>query len=218
MMNLAEFETSARGGLAAGLPGGAAHRLLAPRPRRGWEQGRVPDDCRQGAALLLVYPRDGAACVVLTVRHEGLALHAGQVSFPGGAVEPGETFAQAALREAHEEIGIDPARVRVLGQLSPLHIPASRFVLHPVLAIIKERPDLQPRPGEVDRVLETPLDELSDPRSLGVVKRVQDGVDCEVPFLLVEGKRVWGATAMILAELLALIGRPPAAPFKNNAD
>ncbi len=212
-MNLAEFESLVSSRLEADLPGGRAHLLLAPRPRRGWRHDVVPDGCRKGAALLLVYPRDGAVWVVLTVRHEDLPQHAGQVSFPGGAVEEGESFAEAALREAQEEIGLDPSSVRVLGRLSPLHIPVSRFVLHPVLAVADSRPELEADPREVDRVLDVSLDHLSDPGKLGVAAKLRDGVECDVPYIDVDGEKLWGATAMILAELLVLAGRPPAAPF-----
>jgi len=206
-MTLDEFESRVRSGLGAGLPGVRAQLVLSPSPRRGWRPDVFPEGCRDGAGLLLAYPRDGETCLALTVRHDALPQHAGQVSLPGGAVDPGETYVQAALREAHEEIGVEPGNVRVLGGLTRLHVPVSRFVLHPVVGVADERPALQPRPGEVDRVLEPSLEQLEG--SLGVETRQRGGVDYEVPFILVEGHKVWGATAMILAELLTLIGRPP---------
>lgn len=195
--------------LAGPLPGGRAQNLLAPRPRDGWQPDRIPDDCRPGAALLMLYPRDDRAHIVLTVRDGGLPLHAGQVSLPGGAVEPGESVDEAALREAEEEIGLAPSRVRVVGHLSPLHIPVSGFVLHPVVGLTDDRPELRPQEGEVARILDVSLDTLLDPASARVEQRRYKGRVYDVPYLAVEGEKLWGATAMILAELLVVLGCPP---------
>src|SRR5690242_5052762 len=90
--------------LTTELPGARAHEWLAPRPRREWPPGFSPANVRHAAGLLLVFPVDDAAHVLLTVRGEGVRRHAGQVSLPGGVVEPGETLEQAALREAYEEV------------------------------------------------------------------------------------------------------------------
>src|SRR5262249_53062572 len=103
------------------LPGSDAQARMAPRPRRQWPADFNPARIRHAAGLLLVYPIDDRAYVVLTLRAESLR-HGGQVSLPGGVTEPGETFAQAALREAHEEVALDEP-VRVLGMLTPLDIP-----------------------------------------------------------------------------------------------
>jgi len=195
--------------LARPLPGAVAQVLLAPRPRAGWQPDRVPDDCRHGAVLLLLYPRDERAHVVLTVRDERMPQHAGQVSLPGGAIESGESFAAAALREAHEEVGIDPAAVRVLGGLSPLHIPVSQFVLHPQVAVTSQRPDLVPCSREVAKILEVPVEQMTDPGRVGVEVRTYRGRRYQVPYVLLEGEKVWGATAMILSEFLTVLGRPP---------
>src|SRR5207245_442143 len=114
------------------LPGVAAQALLAPVPRRDWPSGFDPAHIRNAAGLLLLFPRDDQAHVVLTVRAGTLGRHSGQVSLPGGVIEPGETFEHAALREAHEEVALTPGGVRVLGALTPLDIPVSGFRLHPV--------------------------------------------------------------------------------------
>jgi len=191
------------------LPGADGQKLLAPRPRKGWEPGIIPDDCRHASGLLLLCPIGDESGLILTVRHGDLPQHAGQVSLPGGAVEEGESIEQGALREAHEEVGVEPHAVRVLGQLSPLHIPVSRFVLHPVIGITDRRPVLFPQAGEVDRILETPLSLLIDRRSYAIERREFRGTRYEVPYVGVQGERVWGATAMILAEFLVLLGFPP---------
>lgn len=212
IVDLVEIERRLDRGLSGPLPGSRAQNLMAPRPRKGWQPDRVPADCRHGAGLVLLYRGAGdLAHLILTVRDRGLPHHAGQVSLPGGAVEEGESVVDAALREAHEEVGVDPRVVRVLGKLTELHIPASRFVLHPVVAVARERPELRPEPGEVARILEVPLDGLQDPDRLGVESRSSDGCSYEVPYIDVEGEKVWGATAMVLAELLSLIGHEVAA-------
>jgi 8-oxo-dGTP pyrophosphatase MutT (NUDIX family) len=208
-LDLKRLESKLRTALAGPLPGTPAQLPLAPRPRFGWTPGEWPSNCRHGGALLLLYPRDAAPHVLLTVRDADLQHHAGQVSLPGGSLEPGESHDQAALREATEEVGLDPQTVRLLGALTPLHVPVSRFVVHPRVGVTDRRPGFRPRPGEVARVLEVPLAHLEDPACLGVERRQFDRNEVEVPFFRVDGERVWGATAMVLAEFLTVVGTPP---------
>jgi 8-oxo-dGTP pyrophosphatase MutT (NUDIX family) len=174
-------------------------------PRRQWPQGFDRARIRPAAGLLLVFPREDRAHIVLTVRAEGLR-HGGQVSLPGGVIEPGETFEQAALREAHEEVGLAPGAVRVLGSLTPLDIPVSGFRLHPVVAMHASRPTFVAAHGEVARILEVPVATLLDPATVASTERHRMGVTMRVPAFHVGGAEIWGATAMILAEFLALLG------------
>ncbi len=196
--------------MAGRLPGPEAHRRLAPVPRASWPAGVGPDQARTASALLLLYPlQSGEVVIPLTVRSDSLARHGGQVSFPGGALDPGETIEQAALREAAEEIGIDPSHARVVGRLTPIGIAVSGFRLHPVVGVADERPKLQPAHGEVARVLEVPLHTLADPRVLRRAEGLREGVAIEYPYFDLFDHQVWGATAMILSELLALVGVEP---------
>ena len=192
-------------GLRNGLPGPAAHARLAPIPGRAWPAGFNPARIRDAAALLLVFPVDGRAQIILTVRAETLGRHGGQVSLPGGVVDPGETFEQAALREAHEEVALPLDKMRVLGALTPLDIPVSGFRLHPIVAVNPGRPALTPSDGEVARILEVDVDELLNPAHLVTSHRVRDGVMVTVPSFRVADVEIWGATAMVLAEFLAML-------------
>ena len=212
--SLYQIETRIRAALQAPLPGGGAHLGLAPRPRRGWRPDHVPDGALPAAGLVLLYRRGAATHLLLTVRSGALQRHGGQVSLPGGRVEPAESIPDAALREAAEEVGVEPDRVRVLGRLSPLYVAVSGFALHPVVGVAGAHPAFRPRSGEVGRVLEAPLEAL-----LGARGRPRRGFICRrgtlvrAPYFALCGERVWGATAMILAELLAVLGAAPADPW-----
>ncbi len=203
---LSQIEQSLRLRLAETLPGVQAQLRFAPSPLRpGWRAGHYPPDSRTAAGLILLYPRDNDVAVPLTVRASGLARHAGQISLPGGATDPGETLSEAALREASEEIGVDPSTVRVLGELTPVHVLVSGFTLHPIVGVTDERPNFVAAPDEVDEILEVSLDHLRDASNIGRDTRVREGVAVEYPYFDLLGHQVWGATAMILGEFICLL-------------
>ena len=191
--------------LSAELPGAPAQDRLAPIPRRNWPPGFNPARVRHAAGLLLLFPEHDQAHIVLTVRADSLGRHSGQVSLPGGVVDPGETYEQAALREAHEEVGLSVGAARVLGALTPIDIPVSGFRLHPIVAVASARPSLTPSDGEVARILYVPIEDLLDASRLRAVERVRDGLALSVPAFHVAGAEIWGATAMVLAEFLTLL-------------
>ncbi len=199
------IEARLRIALSGPLPGRAAQQALAPQPRPG---ARWPDDgpTRVASALLLIYPGPHGPTTVLTVRAGGLAHHGGQVSLPGGGVDAGESVEQAALREAAEETGVDPASVRLIGRLTPLHIPVSGNTLHPVVGVTDTRPDFRPDVREVEQIVEVPLSTFYEPSRFGRQQRHRDGMWFDVPYLEIEGNILWGATAMVMAEFLTILG------------
>jgi 8-oxo-dGTP pyrophosphatase MutT (NUDIX family) len=202
--------------LAQPLPGAAAQRKFAPLPpRKGWEPNLVPDGERHAAALLLIYPGPAGPSIVLTVRRDDLPRHPGQVSLPGGGLDPGETHHETALREAEEEIGLSPRDVRVIGRLSSLWVIVSGFVVFPFVGIVDTRPDFQPEAREVKQLLEVPVAHVLDRGRLNWERRTRDNVVVRYACFDLGGHKVWGATGMILSEFAALFdpdftpGPPP---------
>jgi len=205
-LKFAQFIDELEAALARPLPGASAQVRMAPRPRREWPAGFNPARVRRAAGLLLVFPHNDRPHIVLTVRADTLERHSGQVSLPGGVIDPGETVDQAALREAREEVGLAPNGVRVLGPLTPLDIPVSGFRLHPVVAARDARPALVASDAEVARILDVDVHELLDPSRVMWSERTRDGQQMNVPAFHVGPVEIWGATAMVLAEFLTLLG------------
>lgn len=185
------------------LPGPWAQVAMAPRPRTL----RPAEDAspRQAGVLLLLYPLDGEPYLVLTVRTPNLNHHSGQISLPGGGWEDqDDSLQKTALRETEEELGIDSADVEVLGPLTPLYIPPSNNCVYPYVALAPRRPDFHPDPIEVADLLEVPLSLLADPAIRREEEWIWRDAPLHVPFYAVDKHKVWGATATILAEFLAL--------------
>jgi 8-oxo-dGTP pyrophosphatase MutT (NUDIX family) len=198
-----------RAALRPPLPGLAAQARMAPSPRP--MAPPTPDhEPRRGGVLVLLYPHgeDGQMHLVLTRRTDSVGNHRGQISFPGGSVDPEDaSTAHTALREACEEIGVCDcaADLRLLGNLTPLYIPPSDFRIYPHVAYVTQRPQFHPQPDEVAELLEVPLSHFLDEHSIGVEERIIRDQPMRIPFFLVHGHKVWGATAMVLAELAAIV-------------
>lgn len=198
--------------LSRPLPGLDAQLRMAPTPRVGWDPFKIPEGTRDGAALILIYPHNDTIHLPLTVRGSGLRNHTGQVSLPGGRVDAGESIEACAIREAEEEIGVARGSVQVLGRLTPLHIPVSQFLLHPVVGFVPARPVFNRAEWEVARIIEPTLAQLRDPLTVKRESRTRttggQAVEIDVPFYDIDSEKVWGATAMVLAEFCAILDLP----------
>jgi 8-oxo-dGTP pyrophosphatase MutT (NUDIX family) len=163
---------------------------------------------REAAALLLLYPSAGELWLPLTVRSARLTTHKGEVSLPGGGADPEDGGpVQTALREAWEELGIAPDTVEVLGALTPFYIPPSNNRLTPVVGLSQGQPELRPDPKEVEEVFSVPLATLLDPATVREEVWERRGIQMRVPFFAVAGHKVWGATALLISELVARLRR-----------
>jgi 8-oxo-dGTP pyrophosphatase MutT (NUDIX family) len=193
--------------LSLPLPGIQAQLKMAHLERRlNYSQRSIPPYARIGAVLILLYEEDDnlKTCFIERTTYDGV--HSGQIAFPGGKKEEDETLVQAALREAEEEIGVKQGDVTILGQLTELYIPPSNFLVHPFVGSISYKPSFFPEPAEVAEVVEVKVDDLSDVNYRGEKKiKLSNGSTVETPYFNLQGKTVWGATAMIISEFLEVM-------------
>lgn len=179
----------------------AAWRQMAPRPPTFRRMPERPGEARAAGVLLLLYPREGELNFVLTRRTDTVAAHKGQVSLPGGAVEPADAGpVDAALRETCEELTVCRDDIAVLGALTPLYVIVSDFEIYPTVGHVDVRPAFQPQPSEVAAVIEVPLAALLDSQIKVEERWTIGNVERDVPFYRLDGQVVWGATAIILSE------------------
>jgi len=191
--------------LAEPLPGAAVDALFGVRPMRLHHYDPPPPDARRAAVLILFYPHEGAWHLPLTLRPAHLEDHAGQVSFPGGAIEPDETAREAAIREFHEELGAERHAIEPLGTLSPIYVQASHFRITPWVAVAGTRPDFQPNPAEVEQLIEAPLSHLLDPANHRSHRREHAGETFSAPHFHWQSHQIWGATCLMLGELVMVL-------------
>ena len=171
------------------------------------------------AVLAAIWEEDGEARVLLTRRGSWLRSHSGQVAFPGGRVDEGETLLEAALREAQEEVALDPSSVEVIGRLSRMHTISSGAGIYPFVGILPGRPEVDPNPDEVARVFDVALRDLMaedvfHEEIWGIPSQSDAGTERPIYFFELDGETIWGATARMLYELLLLLigRRPPPMP------
>jgi len=192
-----------RRALTRPLPGAVAHERMMPAIRRLESLDRPY--WKKASVLLLLYPVGEELHFPLTLRRDDLPHHAGQISLPGGSLEADEGPEAAALRETAEELGVDPTDIEIIGRLSPLKIPPSGFEISPFVGFVPSRPVFVPEAREVAEIIETPLSLLAAADAIGVEEWELRGGRSAVPFWRIGGHKVWGATAMVLSELAALL-------------
>ena len=192
------------------LPGEAAQLKMAHAVRH--QKKQIPADARKAGVLALFYEKNAEPYLVLTKRVATHAQdkHSGQMSFPGGQYEPADAdMSQTALRETEEEIGIPRSKIQLLGNLTPLYIPVSNFQVYPAVGFLNQAPTFIPQDTEVQAIVETPLSLLQDAATRQTMDlRIQPALTLKrVPYYNIYQNVVWGATAMILSELLEVIDR-----------
>jgi 8-oxo-dGTP pyrophosphatase MutT (NUDIX family) len=151
------------------------------------------------AVLVPLFPRDGELHAVFTRRRDDLRRHAGEISFPGGRQDPGEDLRQTALREAHEEIGLDPGDVELVGALAPTPTVVTSYAIYPFVGVIAPATAWRPSAGEVAEVLELSLPKLK--QGYGRERLIRRGLPFRTDVYKTDGALIWGATARILGDL-----------------
>ncbi|MEO0896148.1 MAG: CoA pyrophosphatase [Bacteroidota bacterium] len=194
--------------LSKPLPGIQAHLDMAPALYKEFvEHVKTPKNPRLGAILLLLYVHDNKLHIPFMRRTEDGRAHSGQISFPGGRVEEtDDSFTHTAVREAHEELGIDPERITIIGELSEVYIIPSNFLVHPRVAFMEGRPDFIPSEEEVAEIIEVELGTFLDPSIVKLKDRkLPNGRTFPTPgYEVREDVTIWGGTSMMMAEFLKI--------------
>ena len=203
-MKSTSFRESLRKALLEILPGEKGQLGMAPEFRGEISSSAEP---LSAAVMILLFPLKTDTGIVFIKRNTYNGPHSAQVSFPGGAWEPGDvSLEETAIRECREELGIKGDMFR-LGSLTRLHIPVSNFLVTPFVAWMKKRPVFQPDPLEVEYVIESSLGQLSDPTNILTDKWEHHGRTIVAPYYRVGKEKIWGATAMMLCEFLQVVSR-----------
>lgn len=186
-----------------------AHIKMAPLERISYmdEENYLEKNPKKAAVLMLFYPKNGIVHLALIVRNTYPGVHSSQIGFPGGKVELSDAnLAETALREAHEEVGVHPDKVKIIKTFSEIYIPPSNFLVAPFMGIAYEELQFIPDETEVKKVLEFSLTDFLDNKSITKVNMSTSyATDIEVPAFVVDKYIVWGATAMMMSELKEVI-------------
>jgi 8-oxo-dGTP pyrophosphatase MutT (NUDIX family) len=190
--------------LATGRRGFSAQHRMSPEMSYGRHAGPAPSTAREAAVLVLLFRRQGDWYLPLTERPATLSRHGGQISLPGGSVDPGESSSDAALRELSEELGVED-HVEPLGRLAECYVFASDYVVTPWVAATNFEPQWRPHVHEVEGVLELPLQMLLDEDLFSEMTIKRGPLAFRAPCLRLESACIWGATSVILGELTEVL-------------
>ena len=185
------------------LPGRAAQEIMMIRPKRfksKVNQKKVP-----AAVLILLYPFDNEWYFFLTKRTKTVEHHKGQISFPGGMVEKSESYKNAALRETFEEIGVSMKEINIIGALTPLYVPVSKFEIFPFIGWTPKKPETVIHDIEVDRIFSPSIKNLMLEETKKERRDILSDSSIAVPYFDLDGEVVWGATSIILSEFKAIL-------------
>ncbi len=182
------------------LPGRPAQELMAPSVRPPGMDRFDGSNPRSSGVMILLFPGVVGISTVFILRTLG-GPHGGQISLPGGKQEPEETdLTDTAIRETHEEVGVNPELIGVIGRLTPLYVPHSNFIIQPVVGYLKSKPEFILDQKEVAGVIVVELQQLFHPENRKTMILSRSGLDITAPYYDVSGHRIWGATAMIMSE------------------
>ena len=201
------FISDLRKRLNSPLPGEKAHLKMASDIRlRELKSIYDKSGAISGSVLILLYPENNSVYTILILRQEYDGVHSGQVSFPGGRKEKSDkSLTETALRESKEEVGLNPANVTVIGNLTEMYIPPSNFLVKPVVAFMSEKPELVADKSEVAEIIKVDLLSLFDIKNIKKKVIKIRGHKIKTQYFDVHGHVVWGATAMIISELLEVV-------------
>ncbi len=207
MMN--DFVARLKTEIQKGLPGTEIQWEMASSDRMIKNYPRIPGpDARVAAVLILLYPVNGILHTVLMQRPDYKGIHGGQISFPGGKKEPGDRdIIHTALRETSEETGAGIKEISVINTLTPLFIPVSNTIVTPVIGWMNRKPAFKHHPGEVVFLFDAEIGRLLDPSIIKIKPVNIQGRRINVKYFDYDDNVIWGATAMILNELLTIIRR-----------
>lgn len=206
--------------LKAPLPGYEAQKMMIPfRGEEPLRNMKPSPDARNSAVLILCRPNEAGddLDILLTLRSENLKSHKGQISLPGGRTDGDETPVETALRETYEEVGIEKQRISILGELSPLFVPHSKSVISPVVAVTGSFEPMMLNPEEVDEAFVASLNHLADRKNIEYLNWIFNDMPVDVPSWKVHPRTpLWGATAIILSELIYLWDEWKGVPFDSG--
>ena len=204
-----DFPSKLKTEIQKGLPGIEIQWQMASSDRLVKDYPMFPgEDARVAAVLILLYPSNGTINTVFMQRHAYNGVHGGQISFPGGKKEPeDESIISTALREAYEETGTDPSEVDIIGTLTPLFIPVSNMLVTPIVGWTSKKPVFVHQPDEVLFLIDAELKRFFDASLIKIKPFDIRGEMYDIKYFDYEGYTIWGATAMIMNELLAIIKR-----------
>lgn len=207
-MDFEEVIQRLKNSLSRQLPGKEAQMRMSPQPvdMRRFDP-KLPSNYRKGAVLILIYPQEKQAFFPLIKRPEYVGVHSGQIAFPGGKMDEGdENEVFTALREAEEEVAVNASKVEVLGRMSDLFIPASNFLVSPVIGYVDHIPEFVPEEREVQRIISARVSDIVSPEiQKKTILEIGNQIKLDTPYFEVEKEMVWGATAMILGEFIELL-------------
>ena len=197
------FKEQIQHALSGKLPGAGSHKKMLPPNRELSFAENEKNNVKFSSVLFLLFEDNRDLFVCLIKRPDHMKYHPGQIAMPGGRIEKNETALQTALRETEEEIGIQANKIEILGQLSELYVNVSRFLIHPIVGWMDEKPKFKINKNEVEKLVLFPLLKFKNCFEQAELETISGKL--KVPCILFGKEIIWGATAMILTEFYDIL-------------